>query len=83
VQEVSQVQKRVLPGCTDLWQTHLKRSERFLPLQTSRKMKGVLSTGQTGVPLESNSKELAFELFRGVLVKHYCNSNGSKNKSLV
>ena len=54
MQGVSQVQMRDEPFGLDLWQTHLKRSERFLPPLLPRKINGVLSIGHIGVPKSSN-----------------------------
>lgn len=50
--DFSQIQVRLLPFGTHLWQTHLYLTERFLPPDLPRKVKGVLSIGHTGISEE-------------------------------
>ena len=64
MQGVSQVQIREVPHGFDLWQTHLKRAERFLPPLFPRKVNGVLSIGHIGVPNSSKEVFAFFELRR-------------------
>ena len=62
MQGVSQVQMRVEPQGIDLEQTHLKRNERFFSPLFPRKVNGVLSSGQIGIPCSSKEASEFFEL---------------------